>query len=104
MKDVPEIRVELTGFRNEDSSTIEMVNKIVAKHLNRIGEIEHKADWIKVTMKKIHEREKGEKYEVHCHLHAPGKTYSAVFVDRNLMTSVDKVIEKAISEILHHSH
>ena len=104
MKDAPEIRVELTGFRDEDSSTVEMVNKIITRHLNRIGELEHKSDWIRVTMKKVHEREKSELYEVHCHLHSPGKTYSTVFVGRNLMASVDKVIEKAISEVQHHNH
>ena len=41
MKDNPNIRVELTGFREQDPSVVEMVNKIIAKHLNRIAEVEH---------------------------------------------------------------
>ena len=104
MKDMPNIRVELTGFKDEDPSVVDMVNTIVKKHLNRIAEIEHKCDWLRITMKRVHEREKSEIYEVHAHLHSPGNTYSSVCVERNLMSAVDSVIEKAINEVQHRKH
>ena len=98
------IAVEFTGFREQDEYTVSMVKNNVMKHLHRLGEICRKADKLHITMKTVHEREKGELYEVHAHFHEPGMTYSSVCVDRNLMVAVDKVIERVISEVQHKNH
>lgn len=91
--------IELTGFRNVDSSSMIVLKKIVGNYAKRISELTKKLDRLHVTLKSIHEREKSEKYEVHAKIIDDGKVYASEMVDRNLFVAVDSALKKIVNEL-----
>ena len=94
-----EFSIQLSGFRVIDSSTMMLVDKIISNHVKRIGNLSKKPEYLHVTLKEIHKREKGEKYEIHAKLRDNGKIYVAQAIDRNLLTAVDEVLKKLGNEL-----
>ena len=94
-----EFDVQLAGFKVIDSSTMVLVDKIISSHAQRIGKLSAKPEYLHITLKEVHKREKGEKYEIHAKLRDNGKIYVAQAVDRNLLTSVDEVLKKLGNEL-----
>lgn len=91
--------VELTGFRDIDSSTMLILTKSIIHHANRIKELTKRLEKIRITLKQVHEREKSEKYEIHVKVVDDGKIYSSEITDRNLLLTVDTALKKIINEI-----
>lgn len=91
--------IELTGFRNIDSSSIIVIKKIIGNYAKRIAELTKKLEKLHITLKPVHEREKSEKYEVHAKVIDNGKVYSSEITDRNLFVAVDSALKKIINEL-----
>lgn len=91
--------IELSGFRDIDSSTMAVLNKTIGNHIRRISELCKKMYNLHITLKPIHQREKSEKYEIHAKLNDNGKIYAAEAVDRNLLVAVDDVLKKLTNEL-----
>ena len=91
--------IELSGFRDIDSSSMVVVNKLIGNHAKRIVELTKKLERLHITLKPIHEREKSEKYEVHAKVVDNGKVYTSVVVDRNLLVAIDSVLKKIVNEL-----
>ena len=94
-----EHNIQLSGFGVVDDSVMMLVNKIIDTHARRIGNLAKKLEYIHVTLKEVHKREKGEKYEIHAKLRDDGKIYVAQAIDRNLLTAVDEVLKKLGNEL-----
>lgn len=92
-------KVALAGFRNIDSATMPLVDRIIAGHAKRIGELAKDSESLHITLKQVHEREKSEKYEIHAKLLDSGKVYVSKVTERNLLTALDKALNKIISEM-----
>ena len=91
--------VELAGFRDIDSSSMAILNKNLNNHAKRISELANRLEKLHVTLKKVHEREKGEKYDIHVKIIDNGKVFASHSIDRNLFVAVDKALEKLANEI-----
>lgn len=91
--------IELSGFRNIDQGSMVILKKIVGNFAKKFSEQNEDFQKLHVTMKPIHEREKGEKYEIHGRLQVNGHSLSAEMVDRNLFYCLDKVMKKLESEL-----
>ena len=91
--------IQLSGFRDIDSSSMIVLKKIIGNYARRISELADKMQSLHVTLKPIHEREKSEKYEVHAKLIDDGKVYASEMVDRNLFVAVDSVLKKMVNEL-----
>lgn len=91
--------IELSGFRDIDSSSMIVLKKIIGNHARRISELAKKPEALHITLKPVHEREKSEKYEVHAKIVDNGKMYAAEITDRNLFTAVDTVLKKIVNEM-----
>lgn len=91
--------IELSGFRDVDSSSMIVLKKIIGNHAKRIYELTKKIGNLHVTLKPVHEREKGEKYEVHAKLVDDGKVYASEVTERNLFVAVDSVLKKIVNEL-----
>ncbi len=91
--------IELSGFRNIDSSSMDVVNKLIGNYAKRIAELTKKLVKLHITLKPVHEREKSEKYEVHAKVVDDGKVYVSEVVDRNLFVAVDSVLKKIVNEL-----
>ncbi|MBI4143451.1 hypothetical protein HY487_01050 [Candidatus Woesearchaeota archaeon] len=94
-----EQKISVAGFKDLDDATLPMVNKIIRTHASRINELAKKLDRIHITLKKVHEREKSEKYEIHAKAIDNGKTYLSKVTERNLLTALDKALNKVIHEM-----
>lgn len=91
--------IQLTGFREIDSSSMIVLKKIVGNYAKRISELTKKMEAIHITLKPIHEREKSEKYEVHAKVIDDGKVYASEMTDRNLFVAVDSALKKMVNEL-----
>lgn len=91
--------IQLTGFRDIDSSSMVVLKKIIGNYANRIAELTKKMETLHITLKPVHEREKSEKYELHAKVIDDGKVYVSEVTDRNLFVAVDTVLKKIVSEL-----
>ena len=91
--------IELTGFRDIDSSSMVVLRKIIGNYARRIAELTKKLEKLHITLKPVHEREKSEKYEVHAKVIDGGKVYASEITDRNLFVAVDSVLKKVVNEL-----
>lgn len=94
-----EQKISVAGFKDLDDATLPLVNKIIRTHAARINELAKKLDRIHITLKKVHEREKSEKYEIHAKATDNGKVYLSKVTERNLLTALDKALNKVIHEM-----
>lgn len=91
--------MQLTGFRQIDSSSMAVIKKIVGSYAKRISELANKMGTLHITLKPVHEREKSEKYEVHAKVTDNGKVYASEVTERNLFAAVDNVLKKIVNEM-----
>ena len=96
-----DVVVEFTGFRDIDESSMAIVNKNVKHYVNKIAGHSKNAGPLHITLKPIHQREKGEKYELHAKITVNGKFCVSEFVDRNLFVAIDTVLKKIMHEMEH---
>ena len=92
--------IHLAGFKEIDSSSMTVAKKMIGNHVHRFGELSQ-VEELKITVKKIHEREKSEKYELQARLRTDGRFLKAEAVDRNLFFAIDAVMKRLESEIEH---
>ncbi len=99
MVDINSIPVELAGFRELDSSVIDEVRRNIDKHLGRLSKLSNKLENLHLTLKTVHEREKGEIYDIKARMRDNGKIFASHSMNRNLLAAVDDALEKLASEI-----
>lgn len=89
-----EQNIEFSGFGEIDEASRELLMKkahdAYEKFTGKLGELHH----LKFTLKKVHEREKSEKYEIHGQLEVKGKMFTSEVTDRNLIVCFDAVVSK----------
>ncbi|MGM5482901.1 MAG: hypothetical protein ACQESF_05540 [Nanobdellota archaeon] len=85
--------ITLSGFRELDRDTMVIVKKVVGSYVRKFSEKDPEFKSISITLKKIHERESSEIYEIKAQLVA-SKQYNSECSDRNLMFCIDKVLKK----------
>ncbi|MBI2133453.1 hypothetical protein HYU11_02110 [Candidatus Woesearchaeota archaeon] len=91
--------IELSGFRDFDGGSQIILKKIIGNYAKRYSELCNKFELLKIQLKKIHEREKSEKYEIHGMILDNGKHFNASTSDLNLFFALDRVLKKLENEI-----
>ena len=91
--------IQLTGFRDIDSSSMIVLKKIIGNYAKRIAELTKKLETLHITLKPVHQREKSEKYEVHAMIVDDGKVYASEITERNLFVAIDSVLKKIVNEL-----
>ena len=91
--------LQLAGFRDIDSSTMEIIMKNINNHARRIAELAKNLSKIHITLKSLHEREKSEIHDIHAKVTDGGKVYASHVTDRNIFVAVDKALQKIINEM-----
>ena len=91
--------IELSGFKDIDGASMVVLKKIIDNYGRRFSDISDKFESLKVTMKPIHEKEKGEKYEIHAQLMNDGKSVVSEVVERNLFVAIDSALKKIENEV-----
>jgi hypothetical protein len=91
--------IQLTGFRDLDSATMVVVKKMVGNFVRHVGTHDDFKNF-HLTLKKVHQREKSELYELHAKLNAD-RLYTSEVVDRNLMVGLDAVMKKVERSMKH---
>ena len=93
------INYQLAGFHDIDSSAMEIINKNIDTHARKIALLAEKESILHITLKKVHEREKGEIYDIHAKVSDGGNVYASHVTDRNLLAAVDNALQKVINEM-----
>ncbi len=91
--------IELSGFHDFDGGSQIILKKIIGNYAKRFSEICDRFELLKLQMKKVHEREKSEIYEIHGMVLDGGKHFNASTSDPNLFFALDRVLKKLENEI-----
>ncbi|MCP3682557.1 MAG: hypothetical protein GY861_07685 [bacterium] len=91
--------IELSGFKEIDGGSMVVLKKIVGNYAKKFSEVCGKFELLSVNMKKVHEKEKSEKYEIHVKVTDNGSQFNSEVTDMNLFFAVDKALKKVESEI-----
>ena len=92
-------RIQLSGFSDLDLATIDIIKKNIERQFLKLEHYTKNLRQLKLTLKIIHKKEKGELYDVTASLNDNGKIYNSNAQERNLLSVVVKVIEKLRNEL-----
>ena len=92
-------KIQLSGFGDLEPASMIVLKKIVGTHARRFGNKHANFELLKLSMKKVHEQEHSEKYEVIALVVKDGKHYSSEVTERNLFFALDSAIKKVENEI-----
>ncbi len=95
----PTSNIQLAGFREIDSSAMDVLMKNINNHARRMAELAENIGMIHITLKPLHEREKSEINDIHAKVTDGGKVYASHVTERNLFVAVDKALQKIINEM-----
>ncbi len=93
--------IELVGFKDIDGATMIVLKKVVGSYARKFSEMCKNFQKLTVTMKKVHEREKSEKYEIHSKVLDNGKVFVSEITDFNMFFALDSSLKKIEHEIHH---
>jgi ribosome-associated translation inhibitor RaiA len=85
--------IELSGFNELDGGIMMVLKKIVGNYARKMSDRSSNFEKLSLHVKKVHEKEKGKKYELHAQLLDNGKSMNASFTDRNLFVAVDSALK-----------
>lgn len=97
-------KIILSGFSDEDGSTMIAVKKIVGNYVKKIMDDHEDFQNLSVKSKKVHShpgkdgKPEGGKYELHINANL-GKAYASEVVDYNLFVGLDKAFKKVMAEM-----
>ena len=91
--------IELSGFKDIDSSSREVIRTNVERHVKKLAVHTKNMQNLHITLKVLHQREKSEIYDIHARLKDNGKFYVSHTTDRNLFAAIDTALEKLVHEI-----
>lgn len=91
--------ISLSGFKDLEPGSMIIIKKIVGNCAKKFSEKSPDFEKLALTMKKVHEKEKSEKYEMHAKLILKGKPVVAEDTDRNLFVVIDKVLKKIEEQV-----
>lgn len=81
--------IELSGFGELEPGVMIVLKKIIGNYARKMSDKCRNFEKLSLTMKTVHAKERGEKYELHAKMIEKGKPYTASHVDRNLFVAVD---------------
>ncbi len=91
--------IQLAGFRDLEPASMIVLKKIVGTYARRFSTKYANFELLKLSMKKVHEQEHSEKYEVRATVVSEGKQYNSEVTERNLFFALDMAIKKVENEI-----
>ena len=91
--------VELSGFKEVDSSSREVIRTNVERHVRKLAVHTKNMQNLHITLKVLHQREKSEIYDIHARLKDDGKFYVSHTTDRNLFAAIETALEKLMHEL-----
>ena len=92
--------IELSGFSEFDGATMIVLKKVIGNYARKIADNHPTFKKLSIHVKKVHEREKSEKYEITVRCDAE-RLYPSDVVDRNLFFAVDSALKKILHEMGH---
>lgn len=76
-----------------------ILKKIVGNYARKMSDKCRNFEKLSLTVKTVHAKEKGEKYELHAKMLENGKPYTSSNVDRNLFIAVDSSLKAIIKSL-----
>ncbi len=91
--------IELSGFSDLEPGVMIILKKIVGNYARRMSDKCKNFEKLTVTMKTVHAKEKGEKYELHAKMIDNGKPHNSSCVDRYLFVGVDNSLKAVMNSL-----
>ncbi|MBI2664619.1 hypothetical protein HYX10_04740 [Candidatus Woesearchaeota archaeon] len=91
--------IQISGFKDLEAAQMVVLKKVIGAYARKFGNKCKNMELLKLTMKKVHEQEHSEMYELHALVVDGGKKYSSEVTDRNLFFAVDSALKKVENEM-----
>ena len=91
--------IQLAGFKDLEAAQMIVLKKIIGTYARKFSNKCTKFELLKLSMKKVHELEHSEKYEVHVMVVDNGAQNTATVTERNLFFALDASLKKVENEI-----
>jgi len=91
--------IELSGFKDIDKAMMVVVKKMVGNYVKKLSTLASKFESIVIHLKVMHEREKGEVYEIKGRVSDNGTIYNSHAEDRNLFFALNAAFDKMDTEL-----
>ncbi len=97
-------QIILSGFQGLDGGSMVILRKMIGNEVRKISDKCEQFETIRLVLKKTHQTEASEVYEINGNLTDNGKHFNAKVEERNLFLAVSKVLEKLHHELEHTRH
>jgi len=87
-------QISLSGFRELDGGSILILKKIIGNHVKKFSDRSSDFQELKLVMKKIHNTNGGDVFEIKGQVCDKGNIFSAEHCERNVFVTVNKVMSK----------
>ena len=106
VKDMDEVlqlggSIALAGFKDIDRSSMAILKKIIGNYAKKFSESCEQFEELSLHMKKVHEREGSNKFELHGKVVDNGKAFTTEVTDHNLFFVIDKALKKIEQSMKH---
>ncbi len=91
--------IQLAGFTDIEPASMIVLKKMVGNYARHFSTKCKKFELLKLTLKKVHEQEHSEKYEIHAMIVEDGKQYPSTVTEKNLFFAVDAALKKVENEL-----
>ena len=91
--------IELSGFNSLDGGIMIVLKKIIGNYARRMSDKAKNFEKLSLHVKKVHEKEKSELYEMHAKLLDNGSALTASSTERNLFVAVDNSLKGIMNQI-----
>ena len=92
--------IELSGFHDMDRGVMIILKKMVGNYARKMSDRIKNFEKLSLHLKKVHEKEKGEIYEIHARmLNDGGKLLTSIQTDRNLFVAADIALKNVLKQV-----
>ena len=97
-------QIILSGFQGLDGGSMVILRKMIGNEVRKISDWCEQFEQIRLVLKKTHQTEASEVYEINGNLTDKGKHFNTKVEERNLFLAVSKTLEKLQHELEHARH
>lgn len=92
--------IELSGFHEMDKGVMIILKKMVGNYARKMSDRVKNFEKLSLHLKRVHEKEKGEIYEIHAKMiNDGGKLLTSIQTDRNLFVAADIALKNVMKQV-----
>lgn len=92
-------RISLTGFHDLDGVSLASIKKTLENHVRKLTDLSTDFQGLRLVLKRVHHTDGSDLFDIKGRVNDKGKVFSAEHIDRNIVMTVNRVLEKLQQEM-----